>query len=191
MNATTALSRATPRALSRSRNHLSSPFFVLTVLILASATAHAVDGCQVLLCLAAPQWRAIPQCVPPITQVLRDLARGKPLPACDMAGPGSSASHAWSSAPDFCPPQYIHSYSSEHALVHTCDYAGVVSVVIDNVPFARTWWAPDGDTVTEFSAAAKAQLGSWDTRFESDYAAWQNTQRPSVAPTAARSEPSH
>ncbi|RZA15171.1 MAG: hypothetical protein EOP02_25220, partial [Proteobacteria bacterium] len=35
------------------------------------------DGCVVLLCLAAPSWRAIPQCVPPIRQLFRDLARGR------------------------------------------------------------------------------------------------------------------
>ena len=29
-----------------------------------------------------------------------------------------------------------------------------------------------GDTVTEFSPAAKAQLGTWDTKFDDDYAAW-------------------
>ena len=62
--------------------------------------AHAVDGCLVLLCFAAPSWRSIPQCVPPIRQVLRDLARGKPFPTCGMAGAGNSASHAWASAGD-------------------------------------------------------------------------------------------
>jgi hypothetical protein len=44
--------------------------------------------------------------VPPIKQVLRDLARGKPFPTCGMAGAGNTASHAWSSAPGYCPPQY-------------------------------------------------------------------------------------
>jgi hypothetical protein len=29
-----------------------------------------------------------------------------------------------------------------------------------------------GDTVTEFTPAAKAQLGDWDTRFDDDLTAW-------------------
>ena len=39
-------------------------------------------------------------------------------------------------------------------------------------------WAADiagfgaDDTVTEFTPAAKAQLGTWDTKFDDDYAAW-------------------
>lgn len=72
----------------------------------ASAPARAVEGCLVLLCFAAPNWRAIPQCVPPIRQVLLDLARGRAFPTCGMAGAGNSAAHAWASAPGNCPPQY-------------------------------------------------------------------------------------
>ena len=66
--------------------------------------ARAADGCKVLLCFAAPSWRSIPQCVPPIQEVLHDLARGKPFPVCAMSGPANSASHQWSSAPAYCPP---------------------------------------------------------------------------------------
>jgi hypothetical protein len=40
-----------------------------------------------------------------------------------------------------------------------------------------------GDTVTEFSPAAKAQLGTWDTRFEDDYAAWLAALPPPAPPT--------
>jgi len=58
-----------------------------------SMPASAVDGCLVLLCLAAPSWRAIPQCVPPITDVLRDLARGRPFPTCAMGSAGNAGSH--------------------------------------------------------------------------------------------------
>ncbi|MGE0099030.1 MAG: hypothetical protein AB7S86_11865 [Hydrogenophaga sp.] len=39
-----------------------------------------------------------------------------------------------------------------------------------------------GDTVTDFSPAAKAQLGSWDTRFDDEHAAWKAALPP--APTA-------
>lgn len=69
--------------------------------------AHAVDGCLVLLCFAAPSWSAIPQCVPPIKEALRDLARGRPFLSCRCpVGAGNNASHRWSSAPTYCPPQY-------------------------------------------------------------------------------------
>jgi hypothetical protein len=36
----------------------------------------------------------------------------------------------------------------------------------------------DGDTVTEFSPAAKAQLGHWDTRFDDEYIAWRAALPP-------------
>ena len=44
---------------------------LFTLAALAPTPARAVDGCLVLLCFAAPSWRSIPQCVPPIKQVLR------------------------------------------------------------------------------------------------------------------------
>jgi hypothetical protein len=135
-------------------------------------SAHAVDGCLVLLCLAAPSWRAIPQCVPPVQQVFNDLARGRPFPTCSVSGAGNSAEHAWSSAPTFCPPQYTHVIDGESAPIYQCDYTGAISVSIDGAVFSRTWWSFGGDSVTEFSPVAKAQLGTWDTRFDDDYAAW-------------------
>jgi hypothetical protein len=140
--------------------------------------ARAVDGCLVLLCLAAPNWRAIPQCVPPIKQLFRDLARGKSFPSCSMAGAGTRARHTWARAPSFCPPQYTLSLDTEGGLLYHCHYSGAISVSIDGVPFSQTWWSFGGDSVTEFSAAAKTQLGSWDTRFDDDYARWQATLPP-------------
>src|SRR6476646_9668382 len=80
--------------------------WVISAGSLLPVPARAVDGCLVLLCFAAPSWSAIPQCVPPIQEVLRDLARGRPFPSCSMGGAGNSASHRWSSAPVYCPPQY-------------------------------------------------------------------------------------
>src|SRR6478609_8158079 len=61
--------------------------------LVAAPPALAVDGCLVLLCLAAPSWRAIPQCVPPVQQVLLDLARGRVFSTCGFAGAGNAASH--------------------------------------------------------------------------------------------------
>lgn len=140
--------------------------------VLAPSPAQAVDGCVVLLCLAAPSWRAIPQCVPPIRQLLRDLARGKVFPTCAMSGGGNASSHAWASAPDFCPPQYTRQWDGPNGPSYICDYTGAISVSVDGAPFARTWWSMSGDTVTDFSSPAKARLGSWDMRFDDDYAAW-------------------
>jgi hypothetical protein len=152
--------------------------------LLAPTAARAVDGCLVLLCFAAPSWKAISQCVPPIRQVLRDLARGKGFPSCGMAGAGNSAHHAWASAPGNCPPQYTRVHESESGPIYTCDYSGAVAVSIEGKPFTQTWWNMSGDTVTDFSPAAKAHLGSWDTRFDAEYAAWKATLPPAPAADA-------
>jgi hypothetical protein len=144
-----------------------------------------LDGCLVLLCFAAPSWSAIPQCVPPIRQVLRDLALGRPFPTCAMAGAGNSARHAWASAPDFCPPQYTSFTESDNGRTYFCKFHGAVSVAIGGQPFARTWWNRRGDTVTDFSPQAKRQLGHWDTRFDDDYAAWR-ALNPAPLPTGDR-----
>ncbi|MFG6458635.1 hypothetical protein ACG00X_17475 [Roseateles sp. BYS96W] len=152
--------------------------------LVAPTTAHAADGCIVLLCLAAPSWRAIPECVTPIRHLFRDLARGRGFPTCAMSGAGNSSSHAWASAPAFCPPQYTRTWDGPNGPVHSCDYAGAIAITVNGAPFSQTWWSMAGDAVTEFSSAAKAQLGSWDTRFEDDFAAWLST-RPPVDPSIA------
>ncbi len=158
---------------------------LLVLALSAAAPARAEDGCTVLLCLSAPSWRAIPQCVPPVRQVLRDLARGKPFPSCAMAGAGNGANHAWSAAPNFCPPQYTRELELESGKRYECDYSGAITVTIDGAPFARTWWSMTGDAVTEFSRAAKTRLGSWDKRFDEEYAAWRAAlpSRSSADPT--------
>ncbi len=149
---------------------------VLSLSLLAPTAAHAVDGCLVLLCFAAPSWKSIPQCVPPIRQVLRDLARGKAFPTCGMSGTGNSARHAWARAPGYCPPQYTRVQETESGPIYTCDYTGAITVSIDGKPFTRTWWGKGGDTVTDFSPVAKSQLGSWDTKYDDDRAAWQRSR---------------
>lgn len=153
----------------------------LCVALAAYLPSYAVDGCQVLLCLAAPSWKSIPQCVPPVRQVFRDLARGKAFPTCAMAGAGNSASHHWSSAPSLCPQQYTRVLEGPNGPTYTCDYAGAISLTVQGAPFARTWWSLDGDAVTEFSPAAKSQLGSWDTRFDVELATWLASQTASAA----------
>jgi hypothetical protein len=154
---------------------------VLAATLALPTPARAVDGCLVLLCLAAPSWRAIPQCALPVNQLFRDLARGKPFPTCSMSGAGNAANHAWSSAPTFCPPQYTRVFEGENAPTYQCDYTGAISVSINGAPFSRTWWGFGGDSVTEFSPVAKTQLGTWDTRFDDDYAKWM-ASLPSPVP---------
>lgn len=168
-------------ALKAPRTSALATLTALTVLWLP-APARAVDGCLVLLCFAAPSWRAIPQCVPPIRQVLKDLARGRPFPSCGMAGAGNSAAHRWASAPAYCPPQYTTAIETEGGPVYHCSYRGAVSVRIAGSPWARTWWNRSGDSVTEYTDTAKAQLGDWDTRFDDDYAVWVATQPPAPPP---------
>ena len=153
--------------------------------IAAAAPAHAVDGCLVLLCLAAPSWRGIPDCVPPVQQVLRDLARGRPFPNCPLTGSGASASHAWASAPGNCPPQYVQAVEMEVGTRYECTFTGAVSVLVDGGLFSRTWWNWQGDSVTEFTLSAKAQLQTWESRFDDDYARWLAAQpAPPAEPTS-------
>ena len=170
----TVLNRISERL--RSYKSLALGVMFIALATLAPTPAHAVDGCKVLLCLAAPSWRSIPECVPTINQLHRDLARGKPFPTCSMAGTGSSANNTWASAPANCPPQYTRVFDGESGPVYSCDYSGAVTVNINGAPFTRTWWRMGGDTVTEFTPAAKTQLRSWDTKFDDDYAAWLAAQ---------------
>jgi hypothetical protein len=153
---------------------------------LVPTLARAADGCTVLLCLAAPKWSAIPQCVAPIRQLFNDLARGRSFPTCKMGNGGNggtgntSASNAWAQAPTLCPPQYTHLLDIDPGPAYSCDYTGAVSVVINGALFARTWWNTDGQTVTEFTPGAKSQLGTWDPQFDADYSAWLAAQSAPV-----------
>jgi hypothetical protein len=155
--------------------------WILGVAALFPPPAHAVDGCLVLLCFVAPNWRSIPQCVSPVQQALRDLLHGRPFPTCSMAGAGNSASARWSNAPTYCPPQYTHVDYLESGARYSCDYDGAIEVDVAGVLWTRTWWSASGDSVTEFSVAAKTQIGTWDTRFEDDYASWL-AANPPVSP---------
>ena len=71
----------------------------------SAASALASDyGCKVLLCLANPAGpTAVAQCVPPINQLWRDLARTppRPFPTCDEARPAAALQN--SSYYDPCP----------------------------------------------------------------------------------------
>ncbi len=198
---TSAQSKKTLHQVSRSTNGTEKllrtksarlSFIGLALLCaLIPVRALAVDGCTVMLCLAAPKWSAIPQCVPPIRELFHDLARGRSFPTCRMSNGGNTgngntnASNAWAHAPTLCPLQYTHLLDVDPGPVYSCDYTGAVSVVIDGALFARTWWNTDGQTVTEFTPAAKAQLGTWDPQFDADYSAWLAAQ-PAPVPGDSR-----
>jgi hypothetical protein len=158
--------------------------FGLTLALGASAPVRAADGCLAMLCLAAPSWRSIEQCVATVVEVLSDLAHGKPFPSCDMAGAGNNASLKWSDPPTFCPPQYMTSTELESSTTYQCQFEGAVEVNVNGQLWTRIWWN-EGDSVTEFSVAAKAQLGSWDPRFDNDYAVWLATQAPPAPPCSS------
>ena len=156
----------------------------LAVVGLVSPAARAADGCLVLLCLAAPSWQNIAQCVDPVRQVLRDVARGHPFPSCAMSGSGNSAASQSSRVPDYCPVQYTRTIALESGTTSTCEYDGAVEVSVDGVLWSRVWWSSTGDSVTEFAPAARARLGTWDTRFDDDYARWRASQvAPPVQPS--------
>lgn len=158
------------------------PLLQLASLLLVSAfsaSANAADGCKVLLCLAAPSWRNIGECHPPIHEVMRDLARGRPFPVCTMAGSGNDASHEWANPPANCPPQYTSVINAEPP-VYYCRYDGAITTVINGAWFTKTWWNFGGNTVTEFSATARTTLGTWDTRFDDEYAAWLASLPPAA-----------
>ena len=152
-------------------------WFCALVLVLGSApAAHAVDGCKVMLCLAASDWRQIPECVPDVTRALHDVHHGRPFPRCDNAGSGNASDHEWSDPPWNCPQQYLHRIELEDRIDWTCDYIGAVTVIVNGSLFTRTWWSGSDDTVTEFSPAAKLQLRTWNPRYDDEYAAWLSAQ---------------
>ena len=101
-----------------------------------------------------------------------------------MAGVGNGAAHQWANAPAYCPPQYTQVFDGELGLIYSCDYSGAVSVNIDGTLWARTWWSMGGDSVTEYTPAAKSKLGTWSTRFDDDYAAWLASLPPPPPPCA-------
>ena len=74
-------------ASGKARRRIAVTVAAATIGLTVSWSASAVDGCEVLLCLAAPNgWSGISQCVPPMEQFLKDMAMGKAFPSCSMAG---------------------------------------------------------------------------------------------------------
>ncbi|MCK7497180.1 MAG: TrbC/VirB2 family protein [Comamonadaceae bacterium] len=141
--------------------------------MLACAHAKALDGClgpavpRRAELARDPAVRAADQPAAPrpgARQALPDLRDGRRR--------ATRASHAWASAPGYCPPQYTRVFEGESGPIYSCDYAGAdLGQRQRRAVRRRTWWNMAATRVTEFSPAAKAQLGTWDTRFDDDYAA--------------------
>lgn len=138
------------------------------VLVGVIPSAHAVDGCELLLCLAG-NWKLIPVCVPTVRQALHDVARGRPFPTCSMAGAGNTATHRWTTQTT-CPTFYS-TYDASLGSWAGCVYSAVISVEVNNAPWADVFWSMSGDTSTRYYNAARAQLGgSIDPTYDRDAA---------------------
>lgn len=163
-------------------NRSIAALLLLLSSLFAPAIAVAADGCTVLLCLAG-NWSAIPACVPPVRQVLRDLARGRGFPTCAMSGgPGNSASMSWANS-STCPPMYSL-YNADSGNWEGCTYAGTISVSVSGASWADVFWSFGGSTSTRYTSAAKAQLGAFiDPTFDADQAAWDAAHPPAPPPT--------
>ncbi len=169
---------------------VSSTLVQLVVLsgLAFSAPAHAVDGCKLLLCMAG-NWKSIPDCVPPVHEALRDVARGRVWPHCGMAGSSGSANQFV--APVQCPEQYrfIAGFTRNGDPRYGCPYSGVIHVAVEGEPWLRTWWSRSGETVVEWLPAARSALanspGGLDDQFDSDHAAWLVAEQARLAAEAA------
>ena len=146
----------------------------------APAPARAADGCTVLLCLAG-NWRNISQCVPPVREVLRDLLRGRAFPTCAMGGgsyaAGTGAGNRGVSIAE-CPGPYLsETYYDGTFTGYVCNLNGVIDVTVKGQLWSKTYWDGAGNSITEYTAAAKTQLGdgNYDTAFDEAMAAWRQT----------------
>jgi len=153
-----------------------------------SPPAQAVDGCKLLLCMAG-NWKNIGACEPTVRQALRDVARGRGWPECNMTGTSGSANQYV--APEQCPAQYRTRSAADdnHQDNYNCPFSGVIHIAVDAQPWSRTWWSPSGDSVVEWLPAAKAAFAqapdSMDDRFDRDHAAWLLSEQARLAAEAA------
>lgn len=57
---------------------------------LFTTSANAADGCKFLLCMGAVNPMGISECAGTVKEVLRDLAKGKSLPTCNLVNGSDS-----------------------------------------------------------------------------------------------------
>lgn len=68
---------------------------ILFIFLSISKVYASEYGCKVLLCLANPgNPKQYAECVPPITQLFRDLAKGRSFPTCGLADGHDGSSYA-------------------------------------------------------------------------------------------------
>ena len=132
------------------------------------ASAHASDyGCRVLLCLANPAGpTAVTQCVPPITQLWRDLARvpPRPFPSCDEARPAIAVQNTtWY---DPCPEGTSALEGGLYALQQGAPDASVPALGIGEGDNLQPW---NGDNVVTLTSkvCVGRQLGQTFVQFGS------------------------
>lgn len=140
-------------------------------------SAHAVDGCKFLLCIAGP-WQSISQCVPTVKEVFHDLALGHPFPTCSMSGAGNNANNTRMSE-GLCPGMY-RLYDESHAYVG-CTYSDRIAVYIGGDLWSQVYWNRQGNTSTWWSDAALTSLAQpnaapIDETFKNDLTAWNAVQ---------------
>lgn len=136
--------------------------------IFASAPAHAVDGCKVMLCITS-NWKNISQCRPDVEQAIHDVERGHGWPSCNEAN-GATYLRTTEAT---CPAFYSR-YSPDNGAWMSCQYDAILSVKLNNTPWSDMFWTIGGTaTSTRYYAPARAALGdSIDPRFDLDAAAW-------------------
>ncbi len=163
-----------------------------------SSSAHAVDGCKVLLCMAG-SWRNIAACVPEVTKALRDLARGRVIPRCKMAdgsyssGGGFNYRQVWGND---CPyyfrrftwysdPTYASGPEGSKYGWWTmeCEFDWVAELTINGQPWKRSYIGPSG-SLEEYQPAARAalQLGNQPIEVDLREQAWIAAGSPRRAP---------
>jgi hypothetical protein len=174
-----ALARRALSAVSRRARLLIGGAFLPLMLLSVSPSAHAVDGCQLLLCISG-NWKQIPMCVPTVKQALHDMALGHGWPECNMGGAGNNANFSWANATN-CPIFYSQ-FNADNGQWTSCTYPMVISVNVNN-----SWWDTvfadfSGNTSTNYSDYAKSQLtqngGTIDPTYDNDAAAYQPPPPP-------------
>jgi hypothetical protein len=92
------------------------------VFILPMTVAQAADGCKFLLCMGAPNPMGIAECASTVRDVMRDLAKGKSLPSCALAGSsenGGTGSYVnYYRAPKIPPCPMGMGYGSDNVRYH-------------------------------------------------------------------------
>ena len=153
---------------------------LMTGALFGSASANAADGCKVLLCLAG-NWSNISQCVPPVREVLRDVARGRPWPSCSMGGASNTALQ-WATEAT-CPPFYSY-YDPDRGSWAGCRYDGMISVRVNGSPWSDLFWSTSGDpTSTRYYTQARTALGAAiDPTYDRDAAAYVPPVVPGPGP---------